>query len=110
MTADQKNKWIAIAITVTVAGLLTFWGIQGIGVYGLALFILTPLFLGACPIVIYGRKKMVTMKQARNIGFLTLTVFTIGLILLAMEGIICIAMAAPFGILLTWLGTTKTRE
>ena len=105
MTDDNRNKWIAIAVTVTVSGLLTYWGIHGIGVYGMALFILTPIFLGVCPVVIYGRKNSVTMKQARNIGFLTLTVFTIGLVVFAMEGIICIAMAAPFGLLLTWLGT-----
>jgi hypothetical protein len=105
MTDDNRDKWIAIAVTVAFSGLLTYWGIQGIGVYGMALFILTPIFLGASPVIIYGRKNTVTIKQARNIGFLTLTVFTVGLIVFAMEGIICIAMAAPFGLLLTWLGT-----
>jgi hypothetical protein len=92
----------AIGITVIISGLLTYWGIQGIGVYGMALFILTPLFIGMCPVIIYGRKRQVTTKQARNIAFLTLGLFTIGLVVFAIEGLICIAMAAPIGLLFTW--------
>ncbi len=105
MKADKKNKWIAIGVTVIVSGLLTYWGILGIGAYGIALFIITPIFLGASPVVIYGQKRNITMREARHIGFLTLTVFAFGLIVFAMEGIICIAMAAPIALLLTWLGT-----
>ncbi len=105
MMDDNKIKLIAIGTTVIISGLLTYWGIQGIGVYGMALFLLTPLFIGMCPVIIYGRKRTITLKQARNIGFLTLIVFTIGLIVFAIEGVICIAMAAPFALLFTWLGT-----
>lgn len=105
MIDDNKFKLIAIGTTVIISGLLTYWGIQGIGVYGMALFLLTPLFIGMCPVIIYGRKRAITLKQARNIGFLTLIIFTIGLIVFAIEGVICIAMAAPFAILFTWVGT-----
>lgn len=105
MKEENKSKWTAIGITVIISGLMTYWGIQGIGVYGMALFILTPLFIGMAPVIIYGRKRPVTTKQARNIGFLTLGLFTVGLIVFAIEGLICIAMAAPIGLLLTWTGT-----
>jgi hypothetical protein len=105
MKEQNKSKLIAIGVTVIISGLLTYWGVEGIGVYGMALFILTPLFIGMCPVVIYGRKQSVTTKQARNIGFLTLGLFTVGLIVFAIEGLICIAMAAPIGLLLTWAGT-----
>lgn len=105
MKEETKSKLTAIGITVIISGLLTYWGIQGIGVYGMALFILTPLLIGMCPVIIYGRKQSVTAKQARNIGFLTLGLFTVGLIVFAIEGLICIAMAAPIGLLLTWAGT-----
>jgi hypothetical protein len=63
MKEENKNKLTAIGITVIISGLLTYWGIQGIGVYGMALFILTPLFIGMCPVIIYGRKQSVTLKQ-----------------------------------------------
>jgi hypothetical protein len=105
MKEENKSKLTAIGTTVIISGLLTYWGIQGIGVYGMALFILTPLFIGMCPVIIYGRKRQVTPKQARNIAFLTLGLFTIGLVVFAIEGLICIAMAAPIGLLFTWGGS-----
>lgn len=102
---NKKRKWIAVALTVLISGALTLLGIYGIGQYGIALFILTPLFIGFGSTVLYGLKKEITKKEAWQIGFLTLTFFTVGLFIFAIEGIICIVMAAPIGILLTWVGS-----
>jgi hypothetical protein len=44
---DWKRKWTAVGLTVILSGLFTFLGIYGIGQYGIALFILTPVFIGA---------------------------------------------------------------
>lgn len=104
-TDNKQRKWIAVSITVFIAGLLALWGIYGIGQYGIALFILTPLFIGAGSTILYGLKREITKRDAWQIGLLTLSVFTAGLLVFAIEGIICIAMAAPFGLLLTWLGS-----
>jgi hypothetical protein len=104
-TDDKKRKWIAVGLTVFISGLLTLWGIYGIGQYGIALFILTPIFIGAGSTIFYGLKKEITYKQAWQIGFLTLGVYTAGLLIFAIEGVICIAMAAPIGLLLTWVGS-----
>lgn len=102
---NKKRKWIAIGLTVLISGLLTLWGIYGIGQYGIALFILTPIFIGAGSTILYGLKKEITKKEAWYIGLLTLVIFTSGLIIFAIEGLICIAMAAPIGLLLTWVGS-----
>ena len=104
-TDDRKRKWVAVGLTVVISGLLTLWGIYGIGRYGIALFILTPLFIGAGSTILYGLKKEITKREALLIGLLTLGVFTAGLLVFAIEGVICIAMAAPFGLLLTWVGS-----
>lgn len=104
-TDDKKRKWIAVGLTVIISGLLTLWGIYGIGQYGAALFILTPLFIGAGSTILFGLKKEITYKQAWKIGFLTLEVYMAGLLIFAIEGVICIAMAAPIGLLLTWIGS-----
>ena len=101
----EKRKWIAVFGTIAVAIPLTVWSIYGIGEYGIALFILIPLLIGLISSSILGYKNVITKKQARQIGFLTLFVLALGLIVFAMEGLICIAMAAPFAILLTWLGS-----
>lgn len=102
---DKQRKWIAIAITVLMSMLLTLVGIYLIGEYGVALFIFTPFFMGACPIILYGLKRHVSRKEAWKMGFLALLIFTVGLLFFAIEGLICIAMAAPLGILFTWLGS-----
>jgi len=102
---DKKRKWISVGLTSIISGLLTLWGIYGIGQYGIALFILTPLFIGAGSTILYGLKKEITYKQSWQIGFLTLGVYTAGLLIFAIEGVICIAMAAPIGLLLTWVGS-----
>lgn len=103
---DFKRKWVSVGLTVIIAVGLTLWGIYGIGEYGIALFIFTPLFLGAGSTILYGMKKEeITKREAWHIGLLSLGVFTAGLLIFAIEGLICIAMAAPLGLLLTWVGS-----
>jgi hypothetical protein len=104
-SADQPRKWTAILISVGISTLLTVWGIYEIGQYGIALFILTPLFMGLSSTVLYGYDRPLTQRKATGIGFLTLGIFTAGLLVFAIEGVICITMAAPFGLVLTWLGS-----
>ncbi|WAC39714.1 hypothetical protein [Pedobacter sp. SL55] len=101
---DRQRKWMAIAITVVISILLTLVGIYLIGEYGIALFVLTPFFMGLCPTILYGLKHHITKKDAWQMGLLTLLIFTSFLLFFAIEGLICIAMAAPLAILFTWLG------
>ena len=101
----NRRKWTVIAITVAIAGLLTVWGIHGYHEYGIALFILTPLFTGFTPVALYGHKFEIAKRQSWQLGFLALGIYTLGLLVFAIEGLICIAMAAPLGIFLTWVGS-----
>lgn len=103
---DNSLRWGVVAITIVISKLLTLFGIYVVGDYGIALFILTPFFIGACPTILFGlKKKQITKREAWQIGILTLLVFTVGLMLFAIEGLICIVMAAPIAILFTWLGS-----
>ncbi len=103
--SDRKLKWLAIGITLFFSFLMTIWGIYGIGQYGMALFIFTPLFMGAAPVILYGLQRPVTQKQGFTLALLTLGIFTFLLLLFAMEGLICIAMVAPLAIALAWVGS-----
>ena len=111
---DFTRKCLAIGVTVLLAGLLTLWGIYQIGEYGVALFMVTPLFIGAAPGILYGIKKEISSAEARNIALLSLLVFTLALIIFAIEGLLCIAMAAPIGLFFTWIfladSIAKTNE
>jgi hypothetical protein len=101
---ETTLQWIAIVFTIITSGLLTLWGIYGMGEYGIALFVFTPIFIGACPAIIYGAKKELGLTIARKMGFLSLSLFAVGLLVFAIEGLICIAMAMPIGLFLTWIG------
>lgn len=102
---ETKRKWISVSITVCIAGILSLWGIYVVGEYGIALFMLTPFLIGFCSTFLYGYKNNITKSEAVWIGFTTLAICTLALIVFAIEGLICIAMAAPIGILFTWIGS-----
>ncbi|MFV5689244.1 hypothetical protein ACM55M_11540 [Flavobacterium sp. ZT3R25] len=102
---EPKRKWVSIIITVLISGILSLWGIYGIGEYGIALFILTPFLIGFCSTLLYGYKNKITRSEAIWIGYTALAICTLALIVFAIEGLICIAMVAPLGILLTWIGS-----
>ncbi|MNJ92905.1 hypothetical protein D3C87_105800 [compost metagenome] len=102
---NSKRKWIAVGITVAISILLTLVGIYFYRDYGIALFILTPFFMGAFPVILYGSKKKLSKMEAWKIAFMSLSIFTLGLLFFAIEGLICIAMAAPIAILFNWMGS-----
>lgn len=100
----RKRKWASMAITMVIAGLLTLWGIYGIGEYGIALFILTPFLIGFSATTLYGYKRDISYGAALNISFLTLLFLMACIFLFALDGLICILMAVLPAMFLTWLG------
>lgn len=101
---NKFRKWLAIGVTATISLLLTLWVIYGLREYGMALFLLIPLFIGAGSTIIYGMKYQITQRQATRLGMITLGIYLVALLIFAIEGIICIAMAIPIALLLTWVG------
>ena len=71
------------------------------GVYGLALFMTTPLILGA---VAECFRKSATGGRAAKVGALTVLVANCALLVLGLEGVICIVMAIPLTLPLGALG------
>jgi hypothetical protein len=108
MSLDSQRRLLAISITTVICALLALWAIYGIRDYGLAIFIFTPFFLGSASAFIYGFRRDVTWIDSWRTSYLALAVFAFGLMLCAIEGLICIVMAAPFGILFTWIGSGLT--
>ncbi len=102
---DWSRRSLAILVTSVIAWFLCLALINGFKGYGIALFILIPVFIGAGSAMIYGYKKQIIRRQAVHTGLLTLLIFTAGLFMFAIEGLICIVMAAPIGLLLTWVGS-----
>jgi hypothetical protein len=102
---DKKRWWVSISITFVISSFLIIIGIYGIGQYGLALFILTPLFVGISSTAIYGYNHRISKRNAFTISAFTISLITLALLIFAIEGIICIAMATPIALILIWLGS-----
>ena len=100
------TKRIAIAVSAILAWMLILLTIFAFGAYGIAMFIFIPIMIGYTPVALYRGEGVVTKRQARNIGWTNALVVSLGLLVFAIEGIICLVMAAPLIMLFSWIGST----
>jgi uncharacterized membrane protein YhaH (DUF805 family) len=105
----QQNPGYRHALRAIGVGLLLGLIMLGLSVYtfdlyGASLFLGTPLLMGAIAAFIYNRPE--SRSTASTMGVISLLMMATGgtLILFALEGAICIAMAAPLAIPLGLIG------
>ncbi len=101
-SGTDVRKAVSIGAFVVITLLLTLsllWGD-----YGLAVFVFTPVILGALPVLFYGYKRKISEKEALRLSSLTLAAFMAVLLLFAIEGLICILVAAPIALVFALLG------
>jgi len=96
---------ISIIITLIVSSVLGLISVKFFGEYGWTIFVLIPLIIGFIPPFIVSKVKEISRNESYKLSFLTLGVACLGLLIFAIEGIICIAMASPILALLTLLGS-----
>lgn len=68
-----------------------------LGAYGWGLFILTPFLVGITTAYLANRRRMLTGQQTTFLVLLAAALGTLALIMLALEGLACIVLAAPLG-------------
>ncbi len=73
--------------------------------YGLALFVGAPFVMGVVSSFILVRRSDVGRREAITIGQLTLVVSALAILMFALEGALCLAMAYPLAALLAFLGS-----
>lgn len=101
----SKRKTIAIVIPAIIAWLLTVFSVLILKDYGIGVFVMLPAFIGFSSSVLYGYKQEKKFRQLVGVSGFSLSLYAIGLIGFALEGAICIIMAAPLGYCLTFIGT-----
>jgi hypothetical protein len=101
----NRKKWAIILITAIIAVGIAMILTNFKGEYGFLLFLFTPLFIGILPIILYDENSELRKKDVILIGLITLSLFSLILFISGIEGMICIAMAAPIGIVLTTIGS-----
>lgn len=97
------KRWERLAGLVVSSGLVISagWMLMRSGIYGMALFVILPVILGALAACIC---KSATRGAAARTGALVVLVANLGLLVLGIEGLICIAMSIPLTVPLGALG------
>ena len=109
---DKKNfraKLLAITMTCVPAWGLTYLGVQYFRDYSWGLFVWLPLIMGVVTTLVL---RFANYKGPISyvIPFQALVIFSAGLLLFAMEGVLCIIMAAPITIPANLIGFAITKQ
>ncbi len=96
----------ALLLSVGLGLGLLFLGIYLLETYGLFLFLALPFGMGLASSLYYGSRSGLTLGKFEQIklGLLSLFVLSLGILVFALEGVICLLMAAPLGIVANLLG------
>lgn len=95
---------LSIAVT-TVLGLgFVLMGTLVIGAYGWGLFVALPFCLGMFSVLLYSYHEPRDWDDSLFVAVLPVVLVGVALILVAMEGLICVLMAAPFALALAAFG------
>ena len=106
---DQTARVLSGGAGVLVALAAVSVGVSTIRSYGGWLFIVTPFAMGSCTAFVYNRLRQVTTRQTTSLVIETALIAGVALLLVALEGAICLVMALPIAIPLALLGGTIGR-
>ena len=102
--SELGSALFGILITAILAALTVVFSAEGLGNYGWGLFVGIPFFLGLNSTVIYGYHRPRTIGRCLLVSMLSTALVGMALFALAMEGVICLVMALPLGLILALFG------
>lgn len=111
ISPDEKLRSALLGVLsgLVIAGGMVALSVYGLGSYGASLFFGTPLVIGATSSFIYNRGHPRTLGASIAVAVIAIAIPAVGLLLFALEGIFCIAMAAPIAGVLSILGAVLGR-
>jgi uncharacterized membrane protein YhaH (DUF805 family) len=95
---------VALSITVPAALLFIILAANVLGNYGWGLFVGMPFGVGLSSVVLFGLARPQPIGACMAVAFSAALLVWLGMILFALEGAICLIMAAPLGIPIVGLG------
>jgi uncharacterized membrane protein YhaH (DUF805 family) len=91
-----------VVTLLTVAA--TFWSVNVLRNYGWGLFVGLPFCVGLASVLVYGYHQSRSLKSCLAVSLLAIGLTCVAIIMFAIEGLICIVMAAPLGALFSLFG------
>jgi uncharacterized membrane protein YhaH (DUF805 family) len=102
--SQWRSGLVALSITVPLMLLVLVVGAQVFQSYGFSVFIGSPFAVGLISVLIFGYSQPKPLAACLGVAFATATVLGIAVLLVAIEGLICLLMAAPIAYVLVLLG------
>lgn len=117
-TPGRADSWLARVIPESAAGSATFalvlTGVVGLGFvligvrllvnYGWGLFVALPFTMGFASALIYSYRQPRSLPSCVSVAALSIAFLGVGLLALAVEGLVCLIMAIPIALPLAALG------
>jgi uncharacterized membrane protein YhaH (DUF805 family) len=103
------SNWGSAAMALLISSVLgiaaTLLSVSGfLAVYGYGLFVALPFCLGLCSVLLHGYHRPRSLRSCLLVATLSIALLGLFLLALAVEGAICLAMAAPIGLALGLMG------
>jgi hypothetical protein len=95
---------MAILLTLPVGAAATGLAVLAFGGYGWGLFVALPFCLGLSSALLYGYREPRSLSRCLLVSGFAIVLLGGALVALAVEGVLCVTMAAPIAILLALLG------
>jgi hypothetical protein len=99
-----RSGLVALAVTVPLAVLAVVLGAQVLQSYGFSLFVGAPFALGMISVLLFGFSRPQPLGACLAVALAAGTLAGLGLIGIALEGAVCLVMAAPIAFILAILG------
>jgi hypothetical protein len=103
-----KQALLSSVVTAASGGLIAWLAVAQYQSYGIALFIGLPIYAGVLSSLLYGYREPRTPMMAAGVASLTLVFLGGIVILMALDGILCILMASPLAFAGAWLAAYLT--
>ena len=107
---DNLIGAISVVFTALSAAGIVWLSVCVLKQYGIALFIGLPIYCGIMPVVIYAYRQPRSHWEAIGISGVTLLFLGLAIIVFALDGLICILMAAPLAALFTFTAAFVTNS
>ena len=95
---------VSLAISVPLAVLAVLLGAQVLRSYGFGLFVGAPFALGMISVLLFGFSEPQPLGACVKVAMLATTLAGVALLAFAVEGALCLVMAAPIAYLLAFFG------
>ena len=95
---------MSLLVMVPLAIGATLLSVRTLGDYGWGLFVGLPFFLGLTSALLYGFHRPRSLGGCLAVSLLSIALVSLALLVFAIEGVICLVMAAPLGAVLAVFG------